>query len=381
MSKQKPYKLKKYSRHNSFSGKPNRGPWKAIGAVLLVGLLVFVGISIYQPVTDYLAGNNVPDVVSEDSSDVPEPSQTEPQPVVEPEPEPEPKPEPVSGFHLKVLPLDTALDEAALDSFLDALPADCNGVLFETKTDQGMVTYGTSNEEAIAWGGRMENPVDLDALAEKLEARGLYLAVKMSVFSDPVAARGDDNISVKHTSGVRWIDNTIDNGGKPWASPYSREAWRYNQALAQEMAEMGAVLIVMDHVQFPGDPTRSSVHPETGESKDKILADFVASMAEALPQDVRTAVYLPIRLQEAPDGDWNTERYGGNPLKMVNGGVVLGFLDFTLQADTGSADSAAKALLETAKSALPSGTEIIAWVGAEDARGADLLGLDEYILQ
>lgn len=322
----KPHKIKRYSKKRGFSPKPPRSPWKIVLYVALVVGLVFLGISVYQPVMDFISGKTTPTPPAEPD---PESIASTPDPTPEPKPEPIPEPEPTpeviklgEEVTAKHLPYAVAVDATALEQYLEELGPNFNALVLDVKDSQGKVYYATENQEAKDWQAVVEQPVEISAVVEQLQKRELHLIVRMSVFSDPVAARGNiDQNAVMHSSGVLWLDNTLAAGGKPWASPYSPLVQEYNKNLAQELTALGVEMILLDHVRFPYDPTNTARFSEDGtQTRSEVLQGFVNAVTQAV--EVSVGVVTPYGALLAEEG-LNQAFYGGSPLELVSDALVL----------------------------------------------------------
>jgi hypothetical protein len=297
-------------------------------AVVGIAALVFVGISIYEPVYTFIMslGERVEDRQEQSSLAEPESSLPESS-VSEPEPEPEPKlPEIVGDLRASYLPAATLTGD--IPAFLATLPADINAVMVDLKNSQGQLLYRSANPRALEWQAVAEGAIELSALADTLKAEGYYLIARMQTFSDPVAARGDRALNpIKYqNSDMLWLDNYADQGGKPWLNPYTPGARSYLVELAVEMAQQGAVMVVLDGMRFPDDATGSATFGDAaqGVGRDAILKTFLAEMDEALAAfGVRSALALPAT---AVDHVYKAARYGGSPLALGADCVMLSIL-------------------------------------------------------
>lgn len=319
----KPHKIKSYYSKRSFSPKPPRSPWKIILAIVLVVALVFVGISLYGPVSDFIKGRTEPTPRPEPPTPEPTPPATsEVSKAPEPEPEPEPeKPTLGESMHIQQLPVDTATDPAKLETFLSQLPEDCNAVVLQVKDPQGRVYYASENESAKQWEALTANPLDFSSVAKTVQDNGLFLIAQLSVFSDPVAARGDLDNAVMHNSGVIWLDNALASGGKPWTTPYSAKARAYNADLAKELTALGADMILLDNVRFPYDPTHSATFGGDGsETPAEALKNTILAIETAAEVPVGLVVPFDATLADAAN---NQAFYGGSPQALTEAIVAL----------------------------------------------------------
>jgi hypothetical protein len=321
----KQYKIKRgRKKAGSYRAKPH--PLSIILTVVGIAALVFVGISIYEPVYTFIMslGERAEEKPPPQSSIAAPESSLPEEPVSEPEPEPKP-PETVSDLRIAYLPAASLAD---IPAFLSTLPADINAVMVDLKDSGGQLLYRSANPRALQWEAVAEGATDLASLADTLKAEGYHLVARMQTFSDPIAARGDrvQNPIKYQNSDMLWLDNYANQGGKAWLNPYAPSARSYLVELAVEMAQQGAAMVVLDGMRFPDDMTGSATFGEAAEGigRDEILKTFLTEMDAALAAfGVRSALALPAT---AVDHISKAARYGGNPLALGAKQVMLSIL-------------------------------------------------------
>ena len=325
----KKYKIKRRKRNAFYKAGPRT--LTVVLTTVAVVALIFVGISIYNPVYDFIMNIGRP---SDPQVTIPDPVPTTTAPATtEPTQPPEPPPpEMRTGLKAVYLPIAQAADPALLAQFLDNMPQDTNAVMLDCKDAQGKLYYQSSNAQAIAWEAMTENAIALAPVVEALNAKNIALIARMQTFSDPVAARGDRDANAITYSGsaMLWLDNTAAQGGKPWANPYAPDMHHYLTALAVELAENGAAMVVLDGVSFPVDMTGTASYGPlaTTMSRQETLKTFVAGVTAVLePLGVRTSVLLPATAVSHVNRD---SRFGGNPLDMAGNHVMLSILPESL---------------------------------------------------
>ena len=325
------YKIKRYHKSGgTYRAKPH--PVTVVLTVIGIILLIFVGISIYEPVYNFIMGNfsSTPPAVEPIPEPEPASSQAE---VAEPEPEPIPA---ASEVRAVFLPVATAKDPAALEAFLTSLEGtEINTVMVDIKDAAGNILYNTANAQAMEWGAVLAAPLDLAGLSASLEAKGLSLAVRMHTFQDPLAARANrDNAIQYRDSEWLWYDAAESAGGKPWLNPYSDGAREYITSLVLEVADMGAKLVVMDSVQFPvGSEANATFGAQSaGFARADILRSFMDNLNSALQEkQARAAAYVTATAMTQEYE--NQTRYGGSPLAAAGGYVVPGVLPYQFGTD------------------------------------------------
>ncbi|HZX45801.1 MAG TPA: putative glycoside hydrolase [Clostridia bacterium] len=146
-----------------------------------------------------------------------------------------------------------------------------NAMVIDVKNDDGLVTYKTRNEMALAVGAnRIVQIKDIEKRMEDLKKNGVYAIARIVAFKDARAAGSRPDLAIKTKSGTVWRDNK----GNAWLNPYNRESWEYILDVAKEAVEYGFDEIQFDYVRFPTDGNRKLI--DYGEAKEK------ESMAEAI---------------------------------------------------------------------------------------------------
>lgn len=335
-------RIKHYHRGSGiYRAKPH--PAVIVLWVVAVAALVFVGMNVYGPVRSFLENNmNLGGYRSEPPPESSVAEQSLPE-VAPPAPEPPPKSVP-TGLRTVYLPTATALDSDALGAFLSSLEgSDVNSVMVDIKDATGAVLFDTKNADAVLWEAVSATPVPLKSLADQLAGLDLHLVVRMSAYLDPTAARGGrENAIFYQDSEMLWLDNFADAGGKPWLNPYAAGSQQYLTDLATEAVDAGAVLVVLENLQFPvGSGGNATFGADATGTRSEALGGFVSELSAQLEeQGARLAVTIPALAltQEYESGI----RYGGSPLDSSGSNVVL----------SASADQLAGAL-ETVREALP----------------------------
>lgn len=325
----KQHRIKHYhQKTTTYKARPH--PVSVIVSVLGLALLVFLGVSIYQPVYDFIMGNRDP---KPPAPPVAEQSQEDEAPgAAAGETNEGDSPADVRRDALRMvyLPLETARDTQALDRFIAGLPQGYgNTVLVDIKDVQGTVLFNTQNSQALEWGAVSPNPIDLAALSASLEQSGYGLAVRMPAFRDPLAAVSDRSITITYqNTEYRWLDAAADAGGKAWLNPYAEGARKYLADLGAEAVRMGAKLVILQDVQFPrgSDSPNANFGAGAGSmTRSAALGKFVEEITDAVEKEGgRLGVYLSaLTLTQASA---NEVLYGGSPLEMLGNNLVLGVL-------------------------------------------------------
>ncbi|MBC8570426.1 putative glycoside hydrolase [Zongyangia hominis] len=307
----KPYKIKRNTR--VYRRRSRRtSPLMIVLMVLGCAVLAFVGWSIYQPVYNLITGN-IEAPGPDESQSVSQPPVTTPV-----ESEPETPPEKASAAKkLMYLPNAVLTDPAKLDAFLQsAVDAGANGVMMDLKDANGYLLYQSAVSQAVEAGAVSGGAVDLPAVIAKLQAKNLTPVARIHAWVDHIASRTYVDMAIKYSGDMNylWLDDTQQNGGKPWLNPYSAQAQKYITDIALELSSMGVKEIVLDGCYFPtmtGSNLANYGETTNTVTKDACLKNYIAALTAALePSGTEVALYVT----SAPLLTTGSAAYGGvNP--------------------------------------------------------------------
>ncbi len=290
--KQKPLFKKRYT-----SGQI---AFRIVVSIIVIAILLFVGISVGKPLVDRFypdaqQGNNPPDIPdapdTPDVSNQTEPSESQSTSPTTTEPEPVVTEPPVIKQGVYYFTFPEAGDAAANISLLTdglKLASQENYYAFcvELISEGGMVNYTTKNELANDADAITDGAVDINQILGLISEYDLVPYARISALSDHVASWRDRSICYLFEDGsTKWLDNKLDNGGKPWISPFRDNAKEYISYFVSEISDAGFVGIVAGELEFP--PFRNSDLNYIGANvKSKIryeaLCDFSNLLSDTL---------------------------------------------------------------------------------------------------
>lgn len=192
----------------------------------------------------------------------------------EPPPPPTPReeaPEIIRGLYLNAYAAGSPTRLPRLIEMADE--TEVNAFVVDVKTERG-VHYDTDIPLAKELQKEEENTLgDLEALADTLEAHGIYSIARIVVFKDPLLSKAKPEWSVKNPEGGLWVDKA----GNTWVSPWNQEVWDYNLKIAEEAARAGFDEIQFDYVRFaePYKSLRPQVHPQAKGDRTDAIAAFL----------------------------------------------------------------------------------------------------------
>lgn len=124
------------------------------------------------------------------------------------------------------------------------------------KVSGGALTYASTVTEAQLCGAS-QSALTLVDITSAIRTAGYKPAAEISLLRDNIAPQTYPDMAYTTTDdGSRWIDNTIDNGGKPWLSPFCERSVKYLTDIANEIAAADFDKAICTDVVFP--PFRES---------------------------------------------------------------------------------------------------------------------------
>lgn len=320
----KGYKIKHHTRVHRYRSPVSIAVRVLLSVALVVGL-AFVGWNAYEPISAYLSGTLAAPASAKPpaSSSEAEAASSQPAPT---EPEAVPEPQAPENMRAVYLPTTVLLDTTALDARLSQLATEgYNAILFDLKNNAGRVSYRSAIPQSESAQG--DDLLDLSALCKRLQERGFTPIGRLHAFRDPIAADVHRSMSVKYmNTQTLWLDNSANNGGKPWLNPFSDEARAYVIDLAAEAAQMGVQQIVLDSVNLPIGymlEYASFGVDANAANTQKTLSDFVKEAETRVKSyDATLSLYVSgLAALGAQD-----QVYGGNPLKLASENILLGMM-------------------------------------------------------
>lgn len=336
------YKIKRYKRIYRRSIASIVMQWLLILGAL--ALLFFAGWKLYDPVTNFLSGEETPpeeqqqEETPEAPTEIPEetPAVTpEIPPVVEapvetpaeqteaeqPEKAPSEASEAVKTVYLSEA---TVLDSGAFTQALTAAKEEgADSVLLDLKSRDGWVIYPISYKADLDSFFTAKNTISLEETVQQIREAGLTPMASIYTFRDRRFQQSEvyAGILYKGTESF-WLDNSPELGGKSWLNPYSQLARDYVKKLISDAAEAGFEEIVLRDFRFP---VGESMHMmdfvyDNGQSKLDCLKEAAADFrAYAAEKNVKLWIEFPA--EHLNGGD---ERpYGGSCGELLEDGSVL----------------------------------------------------------
>lgn len=252
--KNKGRKIYKTKEKNYYGKTPAGKFFSGALSVLLIGGLCFLGYSVAEPLINYSKKQGDSDV-SSSSADATSPSDD-----TLPTAETIPVQENISAEQYSAYTLRTS-DMTGIEALRTALGnvPEAVGIEYVTvplKVSGGEIYYASDVYEA-QMSGAVQSSLTLSEITYEIRSAGYKPAAAISLLEDNILPQTYPETGYQTTDdGSRWIDDSVDNGGKPWVSPFSDSTIAYLGNIADEIAAADFDKAVCSDVIFP--PFRES---------------------------------------------------------------------------------------------------------------------------
>lgn len=233
------------------------------------------------------------------------------------------------GYVLPVSALESkqALQAAAV-SAREKMP-DGKLLVIPLKVSGGEVWYQTSASLAKSCGAA-KGSMTLSEIVDTVTQQGWTPVAQLSLLWDNLLPDADAAAGYRVTDGSRWLDNTKENGGKAWASPFSTVTVQYLTEITGEVSRAGFSQIWCKDAVFPD--FRESDLNYIGESVQN--PERSAALVQLVNQLAQTAGNVPlwVEVDAADAAEGTAEVFQPDTLHVS--GVVLDLAENAAQAKT-----------------------------------------------
>lgn len=229
---------------------------KTVAFIVVLAALIFVGYSVAQSISRLGDPNyKQKEPSSSESLSLPSEDRSE-ESSSEPEGESsQPKPQnTTSDIRSILLPQSSMESLDAAEAFLKTVDKTLyNSVTVELKNAAGRIFYPSQAELAQQSGALSETQIDEQALASLIQQYGFTPIARIYALQDDYASHATYSTSYLYQdqSGVTWLDNSADAGGKSWLNPYMEKTGLYLNTIVEEIAQSGYKAIVVNGIQYP----------------------------------------------------------------------------------------------------------------------------------
>jgi hypothetical protein len=253
--KNKGRKIYKTKEKNYYGKTPAGKFFSGALSVLLLGGIAFLGYSVAEPIINYTRKQGDESVVSTETDSDADNSDNASDDA-----------DSTTGIEDSISIeqfIGVSLSKESLYN-IDALNSALNNITDENaeyvsvplKVEGGEIYYNTSVAEAIMCGA-VRSTLTLDEITSAIKDAGYKPVAEISLLHDNIAPQYYVDMGYKTADdGSRWLDNSLDNGGKPWLSPFSEYTQEYLSSIVSEIATADFDKVVCSDVVFP--PFRDS---------------------------------------------------------------------------------------------------------------------------
>ena len=263
----KRYKVKHYrSRiYNPIRGKIIKGVLIGVIAAALFG----IGWFSYEPLMQAINEKNK-EIIQQD-------------PVPEKPQEPAYVPEEVEFLEKETVavcvPEEKLYNSIDFYSFLKSLDEEVTAVVIDMKTKDGTVTYSSNQVSVANAGASHENAFLLDSRIKAAKDMGFDVITRIYAFEDSTAPYNATDMAIRYESedGILWLDDSVDNGGKPWLNPYSDTAQKYILDIVYDAIDSEVDAILLEGLRFPEEDGMEYAYFGVGAeetSKGEVISNF-----------------------------------------------------------------------------------------------------------
>ncbi len=270
--------------------------FKALFVIILLAALVFIGYSVGQPIHDYFVNREETGSAEDDTAPwtppvLPDESGDAGAEVTEAASETaasEEEKERDFDFSAYQLPESALLTSESFTTALENLKGSgYTAVVATLKAEGGKFYYKTTSQMALSDEDAIVGTMYSGQIASMIKNAGFIPIAKINLLEDH-NLYGEYKMGSYHFEGSTstWLDNSVENGGKPWLSPFDTDTQSFAAYLANEASSAGFEYVVFDGIVFP--PFRNSDLNYIGsivKAADKYkslisLADIAAKAAE-----------------------------------------------------------------------------------------------------
>lgn len=299
MRRKNGFKVKR-TRKNLYKRRKSTGRkiFEGVLFVIILGALVFIGYSVASPLLKFFGTDNQnssavsepvwvpPESSDDDTSSDGTSTESSPQTTTE---KPQDDPTENKVLYATLVP-DTALQsESALKKQLTTLKdSGYNTAVFTLKNTTGELLYKSTISTVKDNTDVNKGKLTAQQIVNACNDIGLTPIAAITTLYDRKTPYLFDNAGYIISDGNwSWLDAAADNGGKPWTTPYSKDAVNYYASICAELAKAGFTDIELENTIFPNFQSYDySLLSKDIQSADR--SDKLAALAQACAEKAKT---------------------------------------------------------------------------------------------
>ena len=260
------------TKEKNYYGKSPMGKFlSGLLTVLLIGGIGFIGYSVAEPIINYTQHKgDKPDTQQEDSSESDSTEESTDTSSAD-------STEKVSSelYKAEALTVNDLVSPGNLKKALGAV-SKSEGIEYvevPLKVKGGYIYYASSCYEAKS-SGAVQSAMTLSEMCSVIMESGYKPAAVISTLSDnllPTVYPESGYSTID--DGSQWNDDSPENGGKPWTSPYSQTTLNYLSDIVTEVSSAGFEIVICSDFVYPyfRESDLEMLDPKLGKS-DRFMA-------------------------------------------------------------------------------------------------------------
>lgn len=243
------------TKEKNYTGKSASSKLFSLGlSLLFIGGLVFVGYSAAEPIINYTKkkGDNKLPSITEYSTDNNSSAEEELAQTTKTTDENQ-KNNSAQNYLCASLTTDALTSTSGLKAALSGISpfSDVKYIVVPLKVSGGKIFYASKISSAIN-SGAVQSTLTLSEICSEIKSAGYSPIAYISMLDDNLIPETYPDMGYKTSDdGSKWLDNSIENGGKPWASPFSDVYVKYVEDISAEIADAGFENAICADVAFP----------------------------------------------------------------------------------------------------------------------------------
>lgn len=185
-------------------------------------------------------------------------------------------------------------DAETLNKAIDGIKGSYTMVVVPLKETGGKLWYKSGISEAQL-ANAVVGTMTLDEIAKVIRDKGYTPSADISTLEDSIFPATYGDAGYTFTDGVtHWFDDSIENGGKPWLSPFTDLTKNYLNNIVREVANAGFKTILCSDMKFPSFRDSDIEILGTGVTNTTGLTDLANTLAEtAKANNAQFMVIIP----------------------------------------------------------------------------------------
>lgn len=239
------------TKEKNYYGKTPTGKFFSVAlSILLIGGICFIGYSVAEPLLNYTKkkGDGNLSTSESNSEDPMDNSSQSTSPTINVQ-----ENNNVEQYKATALSVNDMLNINTLTNALGNITAanDVDYIEVPLKVSGGKIYYASEVYKA-QMSGAVTSQLTLSEILSEIRKTGYRPVANISMFDDnlmPLSYPQMGYVTVE--TGQQWIDNNLENGGKPWVTPFSQEAVDYLKEIVGEVSSAGFEKVVCSDFVFP----------------------------------------------------------------------------------------------------------------------------------